>query len=354
MRSKKEHRHIFRHSHILILAALALGIFLAGLCVEYCPASAAGTLFGIINIPQNNSTYEVGVTIPVQLYIRTDSPKYEIYIFAKYNATPDTRPGSEDQIHHEVLTGSPNASKTTLKLELVGRYTLMAFLTDGVNKYVSRPTTINVVSSAPPSQPQSNTPAGNKSNNSPPSTIGDSDSTGPGGAVAAEGGEKEFISYPAPANTPFTIPFHRPETHGVEKITIISPSPTNPNAWIVDPHNHTGSNPDGHTYRFIELMHTNPLSDEKIKFKIEFQVPRAWLYDYAFSPSNIHMQRFADGKWEPIPTHITQLENGTIHYFGETDGIYPLAIVGNQDACTPFSCVFNPFGILDWFTLRNG
>lgn len=339
----------FNHSHRLILVALVLGIFLAGVYTQYFPASASGTLFGVIDRPQNGSIYEMGIEIPVNMEIRTDSPKYEAYIFAKLDGTPDTTPNSEDQIHYEVLSSSPATIKTSFKLDKSGQYTFIGFLNDREKTYLTRASTITVNDTTQPEQPTSNTTPAPQSSDAPPSTIGDSDSTGPGGAVAGADGEKELFGYSIAAQTLFEIPFHRPHVHGVESITIRSQNPTQQNAVILDNHNHTESIPDGYVYRYVDLTHTHPWEDDSIEFEMEFQVPRAWLLDYALGPANIQAYRFNNGEWEPIETYITRIENGITHYVARTDGIYPMALIGKHEQRCPFLCQLNPFEGFSWF-----
>jgi PGF-pre-PGF domain-containing protein len=347
--SRKKSQPLPLHRSHRIIIPLALLILLAvGMGWNYSHVEAIGGVTSAQFLqPFPEKAYYVGSSIPIDLEIRTDSRNSTGYIFVARNRAPNTEIDSPDLIYSQSYRAGYFRVKTQFTPTEAGKYYIIGYIADDKSNYYYTDPLIIVV--AEPNTPINTEPTSTDivalpNENPPANSCGGSLPGGPGGAIPETGGEKEFITCNTPANTLITIPFHYTAIHGIEKLEVISPRTTIQNAIILDQHNHSRQIPPGTVYKYTELSHTNPWNHEKIQLAITFQVDRIWLLSHQFTPRNISMYRFYNGKWEPIDTKIIQLQSGVIRYVARTDSLYPFAIVGNASIRADYETRFRVAG----------
>ena len=98
----------------------------------------------------------------------------------------------------------------------------------------------------------------------------------------------------------------------------------------------TVSSFSGDTYRVIEITKGTALKDDKFtKATIDFKVEKKWLADNDLGKERVALHRFADGKWNELPTTVGQDDGTYVHYKAETPGFSYFVIGEKKTAAAP-------------------
>ncbi len=90
----------------------------------------------------------------------------------------------------------------------------------------------------------------------------------------------------------------------------------------------------GGTYKYVEISATNVQSGDIDKVTLGFQVARSWATANGINVATIALNRWADNKWNKLPSTKTN-EDSTYYYFdAESPGLSTFAITGEK-AATP-------------------
>lgn len=89
---------------------------------------------------------------------------------------------------------------------------------------------------------------------------------------------------------------------------------------------------EGKVYKYLEITKTNIGDADINKVTIKFKVPKSWVTSNSIDPDTIALNRYADGKWNKLPT--TKLsEDASYYYFeAESPGLSVFAITGEISA----------------------
>lgn len=86
----------------------------------------------------------------------------------------------------------------------------------------------------------------------------------------------------------------------------------------------------GKTYRVLQITKGTALKDDTFtKAVIDFKVEKKWLADNGLSKERVALQRFADGKWNELPTTVGADDGTYVHYKAETPG-FSYFVIGEK------------------------
>ncbi|MHA1853244.1 MAG: PGF-pre-PGF domain-containing protein [Candidatus Heimdallarchaeaceae archaeon] len=95
----------------------------------------------------------------------------------------------------------------------------------------------------------------------------------------------------------------------------------------------------GKTYKYIEIT-TNVASEKVEKVKIKFKVEKSWITENNIASATIALQRWADNKWNKLPTSKVAEDETYIYFEAESPGLSTFAITGEKKAPELLPCPF--------------
>jgi PGF-pre-PGF domain-containing protein len=96
----------------------------------------------------------------------------------------------------------------------------------------------------------------------------------------------------------------------------------------------------GATYKYIEIT-TNVLSAKVEKIKVKFKVEKTWISANNIDETKVSLQRWADNKWNKLPTSKVSEDATYVYYEAESPGLSVFAVTGEKKvvkATCPFEC----------------
>ncbi|MDI6721099.1 MAG: PGF-pre-PGF domain-containing protein [Candidatus Aenigmarchaeota archaeon] len=89
------------------------------------------------------------------------------------------------------------------------------------------------------------------------------------------------------------------------------------------------SSDTGAAYKYLEIT-TNVPSAKIEKAKIKFKVEKSWATSKSVDPNTVALSRYADKKWDKMPTTRTSEDSTFYYYEAETPGFSTFAITGEK------------------------
>ncbi|MBI2655549.1 PGF-pre-PGF domain-containing protein [Candidatus Woesearchaeota archaeon] len=91
------------------------------------------------------------------------------------------------------------------------------------------------------------------------------------------------------------------------------------------------SNAAAKVYQYLQLTKSNLADSDASKITISFKVPKSWLSTNGVGESDVVLYRYADSKWNGLPTSKTGDDGTNVLYDSTTPGFSTFAI-GNKEA----------------------
>jgi PGF-pre-PGF domain-containing protein len=87
---------------------------------------------------------------------------------------------------------------------------------------------------------------------------------------------------------------------------------------------------EGKVYNYIKITKTNIGDADIDKAMIKFKVKKSWVKDNSIDSNTIALSRYADGKWNKLPTTKLPEDNDYYYYEAESPGLSVFAIIGEK------------------------
>jgi len=88
----------------------------------------------------------------------------------------------------------------------------------------------------------------------------------------------------------------------------------------------------GMVYSYLDMSIENAKDEDIENAEITFRVDKSWITDNDIDTSTIRLNRYHDGKWNPLPTQVTGEDDTYVHLTAQTLGFSIFAITGEKKA----------------------
>ena len=112
------------------------------------------------------------------------------------------------------------------------------------------------------------------------------------------------------------------------KNAVTSPS-VNVQSFVSNP---LTTNAAAKVYQYLQLTKSNLADSDASKITISFKVPKSWLTSNNVGESDVVLYRYADSKWNGLPTSKTGDDGTNLLYDSTTPGFSTFAIGGKEAA----------------------
>ncbi|MBW2675807.1 MAG: PGF-pre-PGF domain-containing protein [Deltaproteobacteria bacterium] len=93
--------------------------------------------------------------------------------------------------------------------------------------------------------------------------------------------------------------------------------------------------PHGEVYSYLNISVENAEDIDIKDAKITCKVDRSWIDDNNVDRSTIRLNRYHDGRWNPLPTQLTGEDDAYVYITAQTPGFSVFAITGEVIGATP-------------------
>lgn len=109
----------------------------------------------------------------------------------------------------------------------------------------------------------------------------------------------------------------------------------------------------GNVYHYIEVTKENITDADVNKVRIKFAVNKSWLTANNIATSEVILYRWADGKWNALPTTFVGGDTAEAFYTAESPGLSYFAIGTVEAGAPPAACEEN-WQCTEWSACANG